>query len=57
MPVPSIFPGLVSVANQVPVLTFFVDHDVECSVVHLGFLVLFVYCPHVDLTQIQLKGL
>jgi hypothetical protein len=57
MLVPGIFPRLVSVCNQVPVLTFFVDHDVECGAVHIGFLELFVYCPHVQLTQIQVEGL
>jgi hypothetical protein len=57
MLVPGIFPGLISVCNQVPVLVFFVDHDVECGVVHIGFLELFVYCPRVQSTEIRVKGL
>jgi hypothetical protein len=52
MLVPGIFPRLISVGNQVPVLAFFVNHDVECGAIHIGFIVLFLYCPHVDLTQI-----
>jgi hypothetical protein len=52
MLVPGIFSRLISVGDQVPVLAFFVVHNVKCGAVHIGFLVLFVYYPHVDLTQI-----
>jgi hypothetical protein len=50
MLVPGIFSRLISVGNQLPVLTFFVIRNVKCGAVHIGFLVLFVYCPHVDTT-------
>jgi hypothetical protein len=55
MLVPCIFLRLVSVGYKVPVLVFFIGHDVECGAVHIHLLVLFVYCSCVDSTQIQVK--